>query len=495
LASAKPSKRRAILRRPGWWRESYVLPDRAYGPDAELVFHEAALQGVGIGIGSSREGPTTNLLGSASYIKSAGTLEDWKTTVATPLSGSSRSILVLLSALTACLMYLLGLENGGFHLFGRSSAGKTTLELFARSVFGRAIRLELTTWKTTEAGAETIAMESCDLLLVLDEIAQLDGDPVKAARRAREIVFHLCSGQPKARQRGYNQQLLCPTWRTFILSTGVTPLSDLASMAGLSRDAGDNVRLIDVPLAGDRTSIFDLEPQDSAEGEARCREIEKAVGNTCYGTAGPALIEQVVENREEHIRLLEEWMVEFAGLAGVPKAQNGGWELRFVRRFAACYAVGLLAIKLDILPWSEELVQEAVVACYRDARQAIPSADTVLKLGLERLRDGLDAAKILDTRKGCQKSTAKDVDDAEGFRRSIGPKKSFFAIKPDAFREWFGDAQQLQLVLNKLDSEGLLMRQRSRTDIFTKQVKIAETGRKAYYYCLRGRVLRWLEKQ
>ena len=91
----------------------------------------------------------------------------------------------------------------------------------------------------------------------------------------------------------------------------------------------------------------------------------------------------------------------------MPETQNGGWERRFARRFAACYAVGLLAIKLDILPWSEELVQKAVVACYRDARQAMPNADAVLKVGLERLRVGLDAAQILDARKGRQKVTPR----------------------------------------------------------------------------------------
>ena len=69
-------------------------------------------------------------------------------------------------------------------------------------------------------------MENCDLLLILDEIAQLDGDPVKAAKRAREIVFHLCSGQTKARQKEFNRQLISSTWRTFILSTGVAPLCE-----------------------------------------------------------------------------------------------------------------------------------------------------------------------------------------------------------------------------------------------------------------------------
>lgn len=59
---------------------------------------------------------------------------------------------------------------------------------------------------------------------------------------------------------------------------------------------------------------------------------------------------------------------DFVALA----AQNGGWERRFARRFIACYTVGLLAIKFDILPWSEELVKEAVVACYRD----VPAGDT-----------------------------------------------------------------------------------------------------------------------
>jgi hypothetical protein len=269
----------------------------------------------------------------------------------------------------------------------------------------------------------------------------------------------------------------------------------LAAAADLSRDDGDNVRLIDVPLAGDRTSIFDLEPLDSAEGEALCRELEHAVGTRCYGTAGPAFIERFVDKRDEYLPLLKAWMADFVALAGVPETQNGGWERRFARRFAACYAVGLLAIKLDILPWSEELVRKAVVACYRDARQAMPNADTILKDGLERLRVGLDAAQIVDTRKGRPKATPEEIDDADGFRRSLEPKKSFFAIKPDVFRAWFDDAQQLQLVLNKLDTEEMLMRQPSRTDTFTKQVKIAEAGGKTYYYCLRWRVIGWLEKQ
>jgi putative DNA primase/helicase len=392
-------------------------------------------------------------------------------------------------------MLPLRLENGGFHIYGGSSAGKTTGALHNRSVWGRAVRAELTHWRATEAGTETIAMENCDLLLILDEIAQLDGDQSKGGKRAREIVFHLCSGQPKARQGRFNQQLQSPTWRIFVLSTGVAPLNDLATAAGLTRDAGDNVRLIDVPLAGDRTSIFDLEPLDPVDGETRCRELEDAVGTRCYGTAGPAFIERFVENRDEYIRLLEGWMAEFVGLAGVPETQNGGWERRFVRRFAACYAVGLLAIKLDILPWSEELVQEAVVACYRDARQAIPSADAVLKVGLERLGDGLDTAEIIDTREGHPKATLRQIKNADGFRRSLTPKKSFFAIKPDVFRAWFDDAQQLQLVLNKLDTEGMLMRQPSRTDNFTKQVKIAKIEGKAYYYCVRGRIYRCLKQQ
>lgn len=208
LAAAKPSKQWTILRRTGRWENTYVLPNRAYGPKADQVCHEAALYGHGIGIGISNGSLAASLLGSAAYIGSAGTLEDWKITVAVRLSGSSRSILVILSAFTASLMHALDLENGGFHLFAFSSAGKTSAALYGRSVFGRAIRSELTTWKTTEAGSETIAMENCDLLLILDEIAQLDGDPVKAAKRAREIVFHLCSGQPKARQKGFNQQLM-----------------------------------------------------------------------------------------------------------------------------------------------------------------------------------------------------------------------------------------------------------------------------------------------
>jgi hypothetical protein len=126
----------------------------------------------------------------------------------------------------------------------------------------------------------------------------------------------------------------------------------------------------------------------------------------------------------------------------------------------------------------------------------MPNADTILKDGLERLRIGLEEAGILDARSGLKGIKSREIAEADGFRRKLKePRRSFLAIKAEVFRAWLDDAQQRQLVLNKLDSEGLLMRQRSRTDNFTKQVKVAGINGKAYYYCLRWRVLGWLEKQ
>lgn len=95
----------------------------------------------------------------------------------------------------------------------------------------------------------------------------------------------------------------------------------------------------------------------------------------------------------------------------------------------------------------------------------------MLKLGLERLRDGLDAARIPDTSEGLDGIDSRAIAKADGSRRSLEPSKSFLAIRLGRFPAWLDDDQRRQLVLNKLYTEGMLVRQPSRTDIFSKLVK------------------------
>ncbi|QMT40849.1 DUF927 domain-containing protein [Neisseria shayeganii] len=63
-----------------------------------------------------------------------GTLADWQLQVARYAAGNSRLSLAIGTALAAPLLGLLGMESGGFHLFGDSRDGKSTAARAALSV-------------------------------------------------------------------------------------------------------------------------------------------------------------------------------------------------------------------------------------------------------------------------------------------------------------------------------------------------------------------------
>jgi putative DNA primase/helicase len=111
-----------------------VLPDRAYGP-------------------SNGEQVLLQTTGAAPELKAAGTLDGWRSEISTPARGNSRLMLAIGTALAGPLLYLLGEESGGFHLFGPSSIGKTTAAHVARSVWA----MPLGSWRTTDNGAEGLA--------------------------------------------------------------------------------------------------------------------------------------------------------------------------------------------------------------------------------------------------------------------------------------------------------------------------------------------------
>jgi putative DNA primase/helicase len=159
--------------RTGWHGSAFVLPERVIGPqDGERVLFQSAA-------------------GSASYYGTAGTLDDWRREVAAPCSGNSRLLFCVSTAFASVLLDLSGDENGGFHLLGTSSEGKSSALYAAASVFGG--RDYLHRWRATSNGLEDIATAHSGALLILDELGQVE------PKEAGEIAYMLANGTGKHR--------------------------------------------------------------------------------------------------------------------------------------------------------------------------------------------------------------------------------------------------------------------------------------------------------
>ncbi|MEI7432278.1 MAG: DUF927 domain-containing protein, partial [Betaproteobacteria bacterium] len=218
-----PTARALCVMQPGWYEGVFVLPGQVIG---NTTTEQVVLQ-------------TTDVSG-AEIFRSNGTLADWQNNVGALCAGNSRLVLVICAALTGPTLHLLGHENGGFHLFGATSTGKTTAVEVAASVWGKRSKF-VRNWRTTGNAVEGVATRHNDTLLILDEISQVN--PFEAG----EIAYMLGNGQGKSRANVNGGARSISRWRLFYLSTGEQTLAEHMQGANKRTMAGQEVRLVNLP--------------------------------------------------------------------------------------------------------------------------------------------------------------------------------------------------------------------------------------------------------
>ena len=186
LITAEPETRARCVGRVGWHSETYVLPD---GP-----------------IGTA-EGGEQVLLQTAEKpdhaFNMAGRLADWQAEIAAPALGNSRLVLSISAAFAAPLLALAGDEGGGFHFRGASSSGKSTALTVAGSVWGGGgTRGFVRQWRATDNALESVAAMSCDSLLCLDELSQVDAKAAELDERLADARAQAATERQRLRDEG-----------------------------------------------------------------------------------------------------------------------------------------------------------------------------------------------------------------------------------------------------------------------------------------------------
>ncbi len=332
LAAFNPEKRLTAAPATGWHGEAFVLPDRTINePENERIIYQAVEYQNG------------------GCIASRGTLSDWQT-----LMGDVSLIVkfVIACSFAAPVRFKAGTAAGGFHFYGQTSQGKTTMLQAGASVWGNASDPALAggadayiqRWNATRNGLEGMASSFNDLPLIIDEIGEGE------ERDFGRIIYQLMSGTGKQRANRTGGMRQRRTWRILLLSNGELPVSDFIPNAR----GGQLVRLIDIPA---KAMFSDRESAD--EMKQGCAEV--------YGLAGPAFIESG--------NLLEGWDEMTAESIGdAPTPESG----RVRDRFRLVAHAGELAIRRGILPWNQGDVLEAcksVFASWKENGVAVSDAD------------------------------------------------------------------------------------------------------------------------
>jgi hypothetical protein len=273
LSEVRIKPRARVVPQSGWHeigqRLVFALPSETIGP---------------------RGGESIIVESAANHLyQTRGTLEDWRKGVGKLAQGQVLAVFTISVALCGPLLFLAGIEGGGFHLFGQSSKGKTTLLKMGASVWGRgATPGYVGSWRATANGLEGAAASATDTLLILDELGQVQAGELATA------LYSLSSGTGKARAMRDGSLPESRSWRISILSSGELPVGGkLVEERGRRPRAGQLVRLLDIHAARTFGAFDDVGP----DGAARFAEACALAAATAYGTAGPGFVRRLIAER------------------------------------------------------------------------------------------------------------------------------------------------------------------------------------------------------
>lgn len=323
--------------RVGWHGGAYVLPSRCIGEadGRRYVFQSDA--------------------GMEDTFRQRGDLDTWRATVAAPCVGNSRFVFAVSCAFAGALLLPAGVESGGFHLRSGSSQGKTSALRIAASVWGRPDYVKR--WRTTDNALEATAVQHSDGLLILDEIAQLD------AAKAGECAYMLANEQEKGRNTRGGLNRKQRTWRLLFLSSGEVSLSTHMAEAGKRVMAGQEVRMVDIPLDAGQ-GMGGVEALHGHATPGALVEAMTGAAARCYGVAGRAWLEWACS----HQAALAERLAAMVDELRADMLPNGGGEQvrRVARRFALVAAAGELASEAGITGWPAGTASACVRRCFDD---------------------------------------------------------------------------------------------------------------------------------
>ncbi|MES2615568.1 MAG: DUF927 domain-containing protein [Bdellovibrionota bacterium] len=273
--------------------------------------------------------------------KTKGTLKEWQENIAKFAEGNSRLILCMGAAFATPLLQIIGAENIGFHFQGRSKTGKSTLMICVASIYGNPKEYILK-WRSTDNGLEAVASTRNDVLLVIDELGQADGD------KLGNLIYMLESGKGKNRANTNADMRTTKKWRTVFISTGEMTLADKINedSKGKKVRAGMEARFINIAAEVDSTNGV----YENLHGFPNQPTLSKHIvesSSKFYGSAIVEYLTKITNDLEYAKEFILENIDKFKKDLCMEKVD--GQVLHVANYFAIVASAGELAIKLGVL--------------------------------------------------------------------------------------------------------------------------------------------------
>lgn len=302
------------------------------------------------------------------FSDASGTVDEWRRNVAEKTIDYPFLVFGLCIAFSSLLLYWFNHAIGGFHFFGNSSKGKTTLLQVIASVFGYAGDPEskengknpyIVRWNSTLNGMESLAAAHNDRPLCIDEVGSTGGIDFSP------LIYMLAGGEGKKTMTQTRDLRAVKTWRSVVISTGEVSMQDKIEEAGKKMKAGQAVRFLDIHCA-DRIfknivhyrQILDPSP------EVLAKELKEAC-KTYYGTAGTAFIKYLLLLKDSDSQLKDHLQQLLGNIQSSISeritSDLSAEQKRVIDKLSIVGVAGVLASDCKLIPQSRQQILDAIV--------------------------------------------------------------------------------------------------------------------------------------
>jgi hypothetical protein len=304
-----------------------------------------------------------------------GTWEGWLE-VAAKAAAHPALGLALQAAVAPMILRIVGAANFVLDIAGITSQGKSTALYFAASAMGFPDDKQqgiVRPWNSTRVGIERVSAFCADLPLLLDDTRQLNR---KQVEDVSSVVYMVVNGQGRGRGTATGGVQTSASWHTVMLSTGETPITELAPAGGA---AARTVSLFGSPLGG-------------TDQEETARAIRDG-SFTHYGHVGRRVAFWLMgkEGGEARTELVRRWYAEEVRRVSADGVRE---DVRAVLARAADYAavlavVGRVLVAVGVPAWRgvvtpRALAETAIAATAENADRPTEALGAVYAWCAER---------------------------------------------------------------------------------------------------------------
>lgn len=303
--------------------------------------------------------------------RSQGSLEDWKQVISA-FSDNALIVSSIAFGLAGPFLSLIGEENCGIHYYGATSSGKTTAAQACASVAGYpgnpangAQEASLfQTWNTTQNAVELLFAPHSGMTVTLDEVGANDSGI---------NLYNTFSGLGKSRMTetlGLHKQT---TWSVMVVSTGEHGCAEHIESTSVGRvTEGASVRMMDIPIADLHEVAIALGAPGLPEKDVLASQVTALQSGLCtnFGTALPALVEALFDyaqaenlDLKKHVKnALDAEHLDFLNRLKEAGHILAPPQMRAMRRLVLAIIVGEAACNLNIVPFTEDQLERAIMA-------------------------------------------------------------------------------------------------------------------------------------